>query len=95
MKAHGLLITALLLTAMQAPVLTFAADSVMPQLAHPPLQSPIQRNMLSFSGATEWLNSSPLSTPDLRRRVVVVDFWTYSCINWRCSLPYVRTWAEK
>jgi thiol-disulfide isomerase/thioredoxin len=49
----------------------------------------------SLSGATAWLNSPPLSAPDLRGHVVLIDFWTYTCINWLRTLPYVRAWAEK
>ncbi|HYJ37628.1 MAG TPA: thioredoxin family protein [Chitinophagaceae bacterium] len=49
----------------------------------------------SFDGATEWLNSQPLNLADLRGKVVLVDFWTYTCINWRRTLPYVREWAKK
>src|SRR3954471_14766955 len=49
----------------------------------------------SFDGATGWLNSQPLSTADLRGKVVLVDFWTYTCINWLRTLAYVRAWAEK
>ncbi|HYA80377.1 MAG TPA: cytochrome c biogenesis protein DipZ [Methylocystis sp.] len=52
-------------------------------------------DMPSLSGAVQWLNSPPLSTQDLRGKVVVVDFWTYSCINCLRALPYVRAWAEK
>jgi thiol-disulfide isomerase/thioredoxin len=48
-----------------------------------------------FEGATGWLNSSPLTTADLRGKVVLVDFWTYTCINWLRTLAYVRAWAEK
>jgi thiol-disulfide isomerase/thioredoxin len=50
--------------------------------------------MPSLDGATAWLNSSPLTTEQLRGRVVVVDFWTYTCINWLRTLPYVRAWAQ-
>ena len=48
-----------------------------------------------FAGATEWLNSQPLTTPGLRGKVVLVDFCTYTCINWLRTLPYVRAWADK
>jgi len=48
----------------------------------------------SLGGATEWLNSPPLSMADLRGKVVLIDFWTYTCINWLRTLPYVRAWAE-
>ena len=49
----------------------------------------------SFSGATGWLNSPPLTAEDLRGKVVLVDFWTYTCINWLRTLGYVRAWFEK
>ncbi len=49
----------------------------------------------SLASATTWLNSQPLTLADLLGKVVVIDFWTYSCINWRRQLPYVRAWAEK
>ncbi|MBC7989801.1 MAG: thioredoxin family protein [Luteimonas sp.] len=47
-----------------------------------------------LDGATAWLGSPPLTTTGLRGKVVLVQFWTYSCINWLRSLPYVRAWAE-
>ncbi len=46
-------------------------------------------------GIQEWLNSSPLDLPDLRGRVVLVDFWTYSCINCQRTLPYITQWDSK
>ena len=49
----------------------------------------------SFDGATGWLNSSPLTPEALRGQVVLVDFWTYTCINWLRTLGYVRAWFEK
>jgi len=48
-----------------------------------------------LDGATQWLNSPPLTTVGLRGKVVLVDFWTYSCINCLRTLPYVKAWAEK
>jgi thiol-disulfide isomerase/thioredoxin len=48
-----------------------------------------------FDGATGWLNSPPLTPAGLRGKVVLVDFWTYTCINWLRTLGYVRAWAEK
>ena len=48
-----------------------------------------------FDGATGWLNSPPLTAADLRGKVVLADFWTYTCINWLRTLAYVRAWAEK
>jgi thiol-disulfide isomerase/thioredoxin len=56
---------------------------------------PIEGELPSLGGATAWLNSSPLSASDLRGKVVLIDFWTYTCINWLRTLPYVRAWAEK
>jgi cytochrome c biogenesis protein CcdA/thiol-disulfide isomerase/thioredoxin len=56
---------------------------------------PVEGQMPSLAGATQWLNSPPLTTESLRGKVVLVDFWTYSCINCIRSLPYVRGWADK
>ena len=50
---------------------------------------------VSLEGATGWISSPPLSFPALRGKVVLVNFWTYTCINWRRQLPYVRAWSEK
>jgi thiol-disulfide isomerase/thioredoxin len=50
---------------------------------------------LLFAGATAWLNSAPLTPADLQGKVVVVEFWTYTCVNWERTLPYVRAWATK
>jgi thiol-disulfide isomerase/thioredoxin len=52
-------------------------------------------SMPSLGGATSWLNSPPLTKADLHGKVVLFQFWTYSCINWRRTLPYVRAWADK
>ena len=54
-----------------------------------------ERRLPSFGGATGWLNSEPLSAEELRGRIVLVDFWTYTCINWLRTLSYIRAWAEK
>jgi hypothetical protein len=56
---------------------------------------PVEGHLPGFDGATGWLNSSPLSPENLRGRVVLVDFCTYTCINWLRTLGYVRAWAEK
>jgi thiol-disulfide isomerase/thioredoxin len=51
--------------------------------------------LASLSSATEWINSPPLTEEALRGKVVLVQFWTYSCVNWIRTLPYARAWAEK
>jgi thiol-disulfide isomerase/thioredoxin len=56
---------------------------------------PDEGRLASFDGATAWLNSEPLTPERLRGRVVLVDFWTYTCVNWLRTLPYVRAWASK
>ena len=48
-----------------------------------------------FDGATGWLYSPPLGAADLQGKVVLVDFWTYTCINWLRTLAHVRAWAER
>jgi len=58
-------------------------------------QLPVEGELPSFGGATGWLNSQPLAPAGLRGKVVLIDFWTYTCINWLRTLPYVRAWAEK
>ncbi|MBP2296568.1 cytochrome c biogenesis protein DipZ [Azospirillum rugosum] len=55
---------------------------------------PMEGRLPSLGGAVEWLNSGPLSAEQLRGKVVLVDFWTYSCINCIRTLPYLRAWAE-
>jgi thiol-disulfide isomerase/thioredoxin len=56
---------------------------------------PVEGQLPSFAGATGWLNSDPLTPEGLQGRVVLVDFWTYTCVNWLRTLPYVRAWAAK
>ena len=56
---------------------------------------PVEGTLPSLLGATAWLNSRPLTPDALKDKVVLVDFWTYSCINCLRSIPYVRAWADK
>ena len=56
---------------------------------------PVEGHLPGFAGATGWLNTPPLTDADLSEKVVLVDFWTYTCINWLRTLSYVRAWAEK
>jgi cytochrome c biogenesis protein CcdA/thiol-disulfide isomerase/thioredoxin len=56
---------------------------------------PVEGQIPSLAGAVQWLNSPPLTAEGLRGKVVLVDFWTYSCINCLRSLPYIEAWAQK
>jgi thiol-disulfide isomerase/thioredoxin len=56
---------------------------------------PVEGAFAGFDGATTWLNGTPLTRQALRGKVVLVDFWTYSCINCIRTLPYIRAWAER
>jgi cytochrome c biogenesis protein CcdA/thiol-disulfide isomerase/thioredoxin len=56
---------------------------------------PVEGQFPSLAGAVEWLNSPPLTAEGLRGKVVLIDFWTYSCINCLRAIPYVKAWAEK
>jgi thiol-disulfide isomerase/thioredoxin len=72
------------------------ANKLLLAARHPAaVQLPIEGELPSLGGATTWLNSPPLAAADLRGKVVLIDFWTYTCINWLRTLPYVRAWAEK
>ncbi len=68
---------------------------VMQQLTRAEAQLPIEGKAPALGSVTEWLNSQPLAAAGLRGKVVLVQFWTYTCINWLRTLPYVRAWAEK
>ncbi len=73
---------------MMAPKRTATAN----EAALPP---PVEGTMPPLDGAVAWLNSPPLTAAGLRGKVVVIDFWTYSCVNCLRTLPYVRAWYEK
>jgi thiol-disulfide isomerase/thioredoxin len=59
------------------------------------IRLPIEGELPAFDGATGWLNSAPLTADRLRGKVVLVNFWTYTCINWLRQLPYVRAWNAR
>lgn len=59
-----------------------------------PTPAPLTGPLRALLGAKQWLNTEPLQASDLQGKVVLVNFWTYSCINCLRSLPYVRAWAE-
>ena len=107
MKTSKLLVAAILAAAIGAPIAGFVGDISMAQTepstglrvpflhGFPTAQNASQTELAALERANEWLNSPPLTPQALRGKVVLVDFWTYSCINWRRTLPYVRAWAEK
>jgi len=62
----------------------------------PPAAPPAPEGMIpSLSTATTWLNSPPIGPEGLRGKVVLIDFWTYTCINWRRTVPYLRAWVQR
>jgi thiol-disulfide isomerase/thioredoxin len=75
--------------------LTGLLRSIAHRLPGDTVELPVEGHLPSFAGATGWLNSEPLTPDGLRGRVVLVDFWTYTCVNWLRTLPYVRAWAAK
>jgi thiol-disulfide isomerase/thioredoxin len=107
MKAIKLLVVAVLATAIGVPIAGFVGDmSVAQPTPSPGLRVPflhglptgpaaVESGLASLEHANEWLNSPPLTASALRGKVVLIDFWTYTCINWLRTLPYVRAWAEK
>ena len=107
MKTNKLLVAVGLATAIGVPIAGFAEDLNMSQpmtstqgrlaFLHGFLTAPTssQRELASLDRANEWLNSPPLTAEGLRGKVVLVNVWTYTCINWFRQLPYVRGWAEK
>ncbi|HEY1413914.1 MAG TPA: thioredoxin family protein, partial [Rhodopila sp.] len=78
------------------PTMMSANPSMMQtQPATKAIDLPIEDDLPSLDGAVQWLNSPPLTDQALKGKVVLIDFWTYSCINCLREIPYVRAWAEK
>lgn len=95
-KAHHILLAAILAVVIGSPVDAITKDKGVVQKATPlAARLPVEGTVPPLAGATDWLNSRRLTTARLRGKVVLVEFWTYSCINWRRTMPYVRAWAEK
>ncbi len=59
------------------------------------VQLPVEGELPSLTGATAWINTEPLTAASLHGRPVLVEFWTFTCINWIRTLPYLRGWYEK
>lgn len=105
METTPLLLAAMLAMIIGAPAAVFAAESN----AQPPttgLRVPFLHGLFPTPAASEselaslklanaWINSPPLTPADLRGKVVLVDFWTFTCINWRRTHPYIQAWADK
>jgi thiol-disulfide isomerase/thioredoxin len=107
MKISRLLVAVVLAAAIGAPIAGFVGDM---DEAQPMTSTPVrfsflhgfptgeiggQSGLASLERANEWLNSPPLTASALRGKVVLIDFWTYTCINWLRTLPYVRAWDAK
>jgi thiol-disulfide isomerase/thioredoxin len=101
-----LLVAAILATAIGAPIAGLMGETRDQPMTSTGVRVPFlhgwatgqianQTELTSLERATAWLNSPPLTPPALRGKVVLIDFWTYTCINWRRAQPYVRAWAEK
>src|SRR5271165_6563847 len=96
MKGSQLLLAAIFTSAIGVPIAAYTEDGNMaPRATAAEIRLPVEGEFPSLGGATGWLNSTPLTPGGLRGKVVLIDFWTYTCINWLRTLPYVRAWAEK
>jgi cytochrome c biogenesis protein CcdA/thiol-disulfide isomerase/thioredoxin len=81
---------------MGGPAMTGGPGMMMKgKAADQPDEFPIEGALPSLAGAVEWLNSPPLTPEGLKGKVVLIDFWTYSCINCLRAIPYIRAWADK
>jgi thiol-disulfide isomerase/thioredoxin len=107
MSTTKLMLPAVFAASIAGPIAALAAETKGPQ---PPASTGVrvpflhgflsgeiagQSKLTSLTRANEWLNSPPLTASALRGKVVLVQVWTYTCINWLRTLPYVRAWAEK
>jgi thiol-disulfide isomerase/thioredoxin len=103
MNTNKLLMAAVLAAAIGAPIAGFVSELKGQPMTSIEVQLPFlhgrpfadQNELASLDRANEWLNSPALTPESLRGKVVLINFWTYSCINWRRQLPYVRAWYEK
>jgi thiol-disulfide isomerase/thioredoxin len=107
MKTNKLLVAAVLAIAIGVPLVGLVGDVIVAQPARSteirvPFLHTLQSaeaadksELASLARADAWLNSPPLTAEALRGKVVLVDVWTYTCINWLRTLPYIRAWSEK
>ena len=106
MKTNKLVVAAVLAIAIGAPIASFIGEMKGQPMTSPGVRVPFlhglptgeavgRSELASLERANEWLNSPPLTPSALRVKVVLIEFWTYTCINWLRSAPYVRAWANK
>ena len=106
MTTNKLLVAAVLALAIGAAIVGVVGEMKGQPMTSPGVRVPFlhglssgqnagQGELASLERATAWLNSPPLTPAALRGKVVLIDFWTYTCINWRRAQSYVRAWAEK
>ena len=106
MNTNKILTAAILVAAIGAPIAGFVSEMKGQPMTSTEVQVPFLRGfpvgpiagqdgLVSLERANEWLNSPALTPEALRGKVVLINFWTYTCINWRRQLPYVRAWHEK
>ena len=106
MNTKKLLVAVVLAAAIGTPIVGFVAEMNGQPTTSPGVRVPFlhgfftggsasQTELASLESANEWLNSPPLTPSALRGKVVLIDFWTYTCVNWLRTVPYVRAWAEK
>jgi thiol-disulfide isomerase/thioredoxin len=106
MKTNKILVATILAAAIGAPIAGFVAEMKGEAMTSTGVRVPFlhgfpigpfagQNELASLEQANEWLNSPALTPGSLRGKVVLINFWTYTCINWRRQLPYVRAWHEK
>jgi thiol-disulfide isomerase/thioredoxin len=95
MKRNLLLLFAIVAASTAMPTDSLAQERSLRTMIFRTASLPVEGMLPMFNGATGWLNSEPLMPERLRGKVVLVDFWTYTCINWQRTQPYVRAWHEK
>ncbi len=82
--------------AIGAPIETLVEDmGMVGPMTSMSVRLPVEGSLPSLDGANEWLNSPPLTRASLHGKVALFDFWTFTCINWLRTLPYIRVWSDK
>src|SRR5215213_1917361 len=95
LKITRVLLATIVAAACSVPTNNITEDKEVTSTTQREIQLRAEGEMPSLDGATGWLNSKPITRNELRGKVVLVDIWTYTCINWLRTEPYVRAWADK